>query len=597
MSKQRSSGQMIGQYELLDVLGQGGMATVYRGQHQTNGQLVAIKIMSTALAGQQTFVDRFVREAQVVESLQHPHILPVYEHGRHKHFFYMVLKLIEGGSMDARIAGKPLPFGDVERYVKQIADALDYAHARKIIHRDLKPANVLLDGDNNTFLMDFGIAKVADQQLTSTGQLVGTPAYMSPEQWRATPIDPRADVYSLGIMTFEFFTGRTPFNAQTPHQMMYAHMSERVPFISQMIPNFPEEIDKVIMRATAKETKRRYQTAGEFSVALSEALHILETRAAKTKAELQATVVDSTVVVAVDEGARGSASRRHIEDALVDLEFDDKPVARAARLSDVLGTKKETPPPARAVQPEALLGDDVRAELAPRPPLMNKLYADLESPSSTPEAKKHLGDVLEGAKKTPLDLDQQLEISEAWEAADGVVTSQEVVGTTDYSQMSLKDLLVAVKSRGSDNYGEAVGGEAREKSNPLAGLMNSILSGLESADERRFLTPKFESVIARRRHQGYLGVQTQLVKLQPVMQAETGYEMGLLVLAVEPGSPADLEGIFIGDIFVRLARRALNTRDALVDVLNSDAVGQLVPLEVIRGGVMREVDIFLSPQR
>lgn len=267
------SGQRFGQYELQSIIGRGGMAMVYRARQINLSRDVAVKIIGGQAVGKADFIARFKREADLIARLEHPHILPIYDYGQEGEFLYLVLRLMEGGSLDRRILGHPLPLNDIDRLIKQIASALDYAHSHEVVHRDLKPNNILLDNFGNAYLMDFGIAKIlSGTQMTSTSTLMGTPSYMAPEQWKLDPVDHRADIYSLGVILYEMLTGKVPFDAPTPHQLMYAHLHKDIPRPSESLPGLLPAIDKIILKATAKAKEDRYGTAGELANALSAAV-------------------------------------------------------------------------------------------------------------------------------------------------------------------------------------------------------------------------------------------------------------------------------------------------------------------------------------
>lgn len=267
------SGQRFGQYELQSIIGRGGMALVYRARQINLSRDVAVKIIGGQAVGKADFIARFKREADLIARLEHPHILPIYDYGQEGEFLYLVLRLMEGGSLDRRILGHPLPLTDIDRLIKQIAGALDYAHSHGIVHRDLKPNNILLDNFGNAYLMDFGIAKIlSGTQMTATSTLMGTPSYMAPEQWKLDAIDHRADIYSLGVILYEMLTGKVPFDAPTPHQLMYAHLHKDIPRPSESLPGLLPSIDKIILKATAKTKEERYNTAGELATALSSAI-------------------------------------------------------------------------------------------------------------------------------------------------------------------------------------------------------------------------------------------------------------------------------------------------------------------------------------
>ncbi|MBZ0308142.1 MAG: serine/threonine protein kinase, partial [Anaerolineae bacterium] len=211
------SGKTLGQYQIKERIGKGGMAVVYRAYQASMKRDVAIKVMATELGRDPDFVERFKREAELFAVLQHPHILPVIDFGHHGDAVFIVMRLVEGGSLDEWIKRSKIDLPLAARMLEQIGSALSFAHDKGIVHRDLKPNNVLLDTQGNTYLTDFGIAKMlaGTTKLTATNAVLGTPAYMAPEQWRGDTIDARTDLYSLGIMAYEMVTGRLPFEADT----------------------------------------------------------------------------------------------------------------------------------------------------------------------------------------------------------------------------------------------------------------------------------------------------------------------------------------------------------------------------------------------
>ncbi len=260
-------GQRFGPYEIISLLGEGGMAAVYRARQTLAGSVhreVAIKVIQARLANREEFVVRFQREAQTIMSLSHAHILKVFDFGQQADLIYLVMELLRGGSLAERIEKGALPLAETSRLLDQIASALDFAHSRGIIHRDLKPQNVLLDESGNTFLGDFGIVKLLNESnaLTQSGALVGTPAYMAPEQWQTGAVDARVDIYSLGVMLYQMVSGRIPFAADTPFQMMHMHIYERPPSVRSQQTDLPAALDQILDRALAKNPEERYQSAG-----------------------------------------------------------------------------------------------------------------------------------------------------------------------------------------------------------------------------------------------------------------------------------------------------------------------------------------------
>lgn len=245
------------------------MAAVYLGYQRDVDRQVAVKVLPPHPALDSQFVDRFQLEARTIARLQHPHILPLYDYGvTEDNIFFLVMPYINGGALDRRTAGKSMPLHEIERILREVAAALDYAHRQGVIHRDIKPANILLDREGNTFIADFGIAKLvgSSANLTGTG-VVGTPAYMSPEQAQGTNLDARSDIYSLGVVIWELLVGKPPFQADTPMQIVLKHINETPPDISTVNPSLPPELDDVMARALTKDPVERYQTAIEFAEA------------------------------------------------------------------------------------------------------------------------------------------------------------------------------------------------------------------------------------------------------------------------------------------------------------------------------------------
>lgn len=260
-------GSQLGKYQIIDVIGQGGMAAVYKGYHPEIDRYAAIKVLPPHPGRGNEFVNRFQLEARTIARLQHPHILPLYDYGVDNNIFYLAMAYVEGGSLSDRIDQGPMPLQEVETFLRQISSALDYAHRQGIIHRDIKPANILLDKEGHALLADFGIAKLieGDINITATGGLVGTPAYMSPEQCQGLEVTARADIYALGVVTYEMITGQQPFTADTPMMVAVKHITEPVPQIRKVMDSLPERLEPVMMRVLAKSADDRYANGLEFT--------------------------------------------------------------------------------------------------------------------------------------------------------------------------------------------------------------------------------------------------------------------------------------------------------------------------------------------
>lgn len=278
--EQLQPGQMLGAYRIINKVGQGGMATVYKAYQPSMDRNVAIKVLPSQLAESKEFATRFQQEARIIARLEHPHILPVFDFGEDDGVTYFVMRYLEAGTLKNMMEAGPLPLDEIDRIFTQLAQALGYAHSHGVVHRDLKPANALVDASGNLFLTDFGIAKLlesASPRLTQTDAIMGTPAYISPEQAQAAPVDQRSDIYSLGIILYEMVTGRVPFVADTPLAVILKHLSDPLPLPSAIKPDIPPAIEQVILKALAKNPDDRFANTSEFITAWRRALREMET--------------------------------------------------------------------------------------------------------------------------------------------------------------------------------------------------------------------------------------------------------------------------------------------------------------------------------
>ena len=263
----------IGRYEVKSELGRGGMATVFLAYDPQFKRDVAIKILPKEFLHDREFRSRFEREATTIATLEHPAIVPVYDFGEDNGQPYLVMRYIGGGPLTKRIEHGPMPLDEVVQIIERIAPGLDYAHSRGVIHRDLKPDNILFDQQGLPYLVDFGIAKLAETSATLTGNaIVGTPAYMSPEQGRGDPdIDGRSDIYSLGVIVYEMLCGQLPYTANTPTGLIMKHLTEPVPNVLEANSQLPSGVQAVIAQALAKRKYVRFSTATELAQTLAAA--------------------------------------------------------------------------------------------------------------------------------------------------------------------------------------------------------------------------------------------------------------------------------------------------------------------------------------
>lgn len=266
-------GYMLNNYRIDEKVGQGGMSTVYKAYHASMDRYVAVKVMSSRLAQDQTFLRRFQQEVRLIARLEHPHIFPVYDYGEHQGIPYLVMRFVNKGTLKDRINRGPLSLDEVDLYFTALSSALSYAHEKGVIHRDIKSLNIMLDERGEAFLSDFGIAKlVADATYTASGEIPGTPAYTSPEQAEGQQADHRSDLYALGVVLYEMLTGQVPFQAPIPLAILLKHIIAQPPPPSQTNPDIPPTIEAVVLKALAKKPEERFKSVLDFLTAWREAV-------------------------------------------------------------------------------------------------------------------------------------------------------------------------------------------------------------------------------------------------------------------------------------------------------------------------------------
>ncbi|NDJ52326.1 MAG: serine/threonine protein kinase, partial [Chloroflexi bacterium] len=265
----------IDRYEIRSELGRGGMATVYRAYDPNFDREVALKILPPGYLHDPTFRERFTREARTVAKLEHNAIVPVYDTGEENNQLFLVMRYMPGESLaDTIFHNGPYDAEAILPIIQRVCAALDYAHRHKVIHRDIKPGNVLFDQQGEAYLTDFGIAKLVDGTGSLTGRdIMGTPAYMAPEQASGDPIDGRSDIYSVGVLIYIMLTGTRPYEATTPMGLAVKHITAPIPDVRAARPDLPAGIGEVIQKAMAKDPDQRFQTGEELAEAYATALN------------------------------------------------------------------------------------------------------------------------------------------------------------------------------------------------------------------------------------------------------------------------------------------------------------------------------------
>ena len=274
MTDEFQPGQVIGgRYRVLGKLGGGGMANVYLAEDATLGRRVAIKMLHRRFVEDPKFVERFRREAKAAAGLNHPNIVGVYDWGQADDRNYIVMEYVEGETLkelirrEGRLGGRR-----AVEIALELLTGVGAAHARGVVHRDIKSQNILIDGEGRAKVTDFGIAQAGDPGMTEVGSILGTAQYLAPEQARGEPVDERSDLYSVGVVLYEMLTGRVPFRGDSAVTVALKHVNEPVPEPAQFVPRLPPSLNRIILKALAKDPRHRYASADEFSADLRAAL-------------------------------------------------------------------------------------------------------------------------------------------------------------------------------------------------------------------------------------------------------------------------------------------------------------------------------------
>jgi len=299
--------QLKEEYEILDELGRGGMAIVFKAREKQLERDVAIKVLPFSLAFDKEFVERFQREARTSAKLEHPGIIPIYRVGKSGRVIYFVMKFLRGKPLSAVLAQRgALPPGDIRRVLVEVGRALGYAHKSDIVHRDIKPDNIMFDEHGQAVVTDFGIAKAASGgKLTGTGMAIGTPHYMSPEQARAQPLDGRSDLYSLGVVAYVCLTGAVPFDGEDSFSIGYKHIMEALPEPS-LATDEHRQVFEIVKKMMAKAPEERFQSAEQMVEAV-EAGGYVATGISTQATRAMPSIASPRITTGAGAGARGTA--------------------------------------------------------------------------------------------------------------------------------------------------------------------------------------------------------------------------------------------------------------------------------------------------
>jgi hypothetical protein len=306
-------GENVGPYRILEQLGQGGMASVFKAYHAALDRYVAIKVLHPAFKEDPNFISRFEREAKVVAKLEHPNIVPVYDYAEHNGQPYLVMKYIEGVTLKARLTEGPLTKEIAVEIAEAIGGALAYAHKKGVLHRDIKPSNVLLSNEGAIFLADFGLARIAQAGASTLSRdvMMGTPQYISPEQAKGNhELDEGTDIYSLGVVLYELVVGRVPFNADTPFSIIHDHIYKALPLPSKVNPRVPANVERVLLKALDKSREGRFASVDDLVKAFrhvvlgGEEAIVHEAEAAETKVVTQVAQKEPTRAAQETPGKR-----------------------------------------------------------------------------------------------------------------------------------------------------------------------------------------------------------------------------------------------------------------------------------------------------
>jgi len=287
MSPKLLIGQAIGKYRITQMLGEGGLATVYQAYDPTTLSYVAIQVLRPEISQDSQARKKFKQQNEIFIKLRHPNIISIFDYGEIEGIAFSVSRFLTSTTSLANIiSDKQLHLDEIDHILRQIAFALDHVHTQGVVHRDVKPINILVDENHNAYLTDFGVAIIASSSSHESNSIVGTPAYMSPEQWADKRITAASDIYSLGIVLYQMITGQVPYQADTPMAIMLKQLHDPIPPVSNFRKDIPDEVEQIIYKSLSLEPKLRFSRASEMAIAFSNALAKAKTHHPQTKKDL-----------------------------------------------------------------------------------------------------------------------------------------------------------------------------------------------------------------------------------------------------------------------------------------------------------------------
>jgi serine/threonine-protein kinase len=486
--------EKIGKYKIVGKLGQGAMGEVFRGHDPVLNRDVAIKRISSGLDADETLRKRFEREAQAVAHLNHPHIITVYELGFEGDQMFMAMELLEGTDLKHVMAQKKLALGDKLGLMEQICEGLAFAHARDLVHRDLKPANIHILPGGKVKIMDFGLARMSGSDMTSTGTVMGTPHYMSPEQVRGQKADARSDVFALGCVFYELLSGRKPFDAESMHGVLFKVMQEEPTPLAEAAPDVPPMLVQLVEKSLAKDPAERFQSAADLLAALRRVRQAAASgRAHERVPDLERTSVTVAPRTAVTRpAARPGESRSHSHSRIApppDHGRRNLMIGLAAGVATVAigavvvtALRREPSRPAADPGVVKLMGEAVatRVQLARRRLDAGDFKAATESATSALELSDGNPQLAEGNAEARAVLSEAAERGKAAEAAQAAL-EQAQSGKGDAAAAAFALMRAAPSSPAAEKAARAAGAAFRPRADEARTLAAEARAAAEKA--------------------------------------------------------------------------------------------------------------------